>query len=126
LFLTPKAIEPEGRTGDRNPASLRRQRAEVIFDGVDRSAVFAACGLLTLVREGIPVRVFAAPTWSNLAQLAHHTRDDVIIGEGDIAAAKAATEQLIKGPRLQLVWRLVSTLANPKMISSKALAPQQR
>jgi molybdate transport system substrate-binding protein len=54
---------------------------------------------------GIPVRVFAAPTWANLAQLARRTRDDVIIGEGDDAVASAGAQNLIKTDTIQLLWR---------------------
>jgi ABC-type molybdate transport system substrate-binding protein len=54
---------------------------------------------------GIPVRVFAAPNWANLAQLEHHTRDDVIIGEGEAAATKADAENLIKSETLVKLWR---------------------
>jgi len=74
---------------------------------------------------GIPVRVFAAPTWSNLAQLAHHTRDDVIIGEGDIAAAKAAAEQLIKGDTVQKLWRnkLVAATLTDELQKARDASP---
>jgi len=54
---------------------------------------------------GIPVRVFAAPTWANLVQLTRHTRDDVIIGEGDEAAASADTQNLIKGETTLRLWQ---------------------
>jgi molybdate transport system substrate-binding protein len=74
---------------------------------------------------GIPVRVFAAPTWSNLAQLAHHTRDDVIIGEGDMAAAKAAAQQLIKGNTVQKLWRnkLVAAALTDDLQKARAASP---
>jgi ABC-type molybdate transport system substrate-binding protein len=54
---------------------------------------------------GIPVRVFDAPTWSNLAQIARHTRDDVIIGEGDAASAAATAQNLIKGETVSRLWQ---------------------
>jgi len=63
---------------------------------------------------GIPVRVFAAPTWANLAQLVRHTRDDVIIGEGDAAAASAGAQKLIKGETVLRLWQnklVAATLA---------------
>jgi molybdate transport system substrate-binding protein len=74
---------------------------------------------------GIPVRVFAAPTWANLAQLAHHTRDDVIIGEGDAAAATATAQNLIKGETLLKLWRnrlVVATLAD-ELRKARAASP---
>jgi molybdate transport system substrate-binding protein len=60
----------------------------------------------------IPVRVFTSPTGALLQQIAHHARDDVIIGEG--AAAAAAERQLIKPDTLERLWRnrlVVATLA---------------
>jgi ABC-type molybdate transport system substrate-binding protein len=50
---------------------------------------------------GIPARIFAAPTWANLAQLAHHTRDDIIIAEGDATP----TRGLIKGDTVLKLWQ---------------------
>jgi molybdate transport system substrate-binding protein len=70
---------------------------------------------------GIPVRVFAAPNWANLAQLAHHTRDDVIFGEGDIAAAK----DLIRNDTVLKLWqnKLVATALTDDAEKARAASP---
>jgi molybdate transport system substrate-binding protein len=62
-------------------------------------------GALWRARAGIKVRVFTSPTPALLAQIAHHARDDVLIGEGDDSAAAAAQRQLIKPGSLRRVWR---------------------
>ena len=46
--------------------------------------------------DRIKVRVFTSPTPALLEQIAHHARDDVIIGEGDAEADAAADQHLIK------------------------------
>ena len=74
---------------------------------------------------GIPVRVFAAPTWSNLAQLVRHTRDDVIIGEGDAASAAATAQNLIKGETVSRLWQnklVVAALAR-ELQKARAASP---
>ncbi|HUC70762.1 MAG TPA: molybdate ABC transporter substrate-binding protein [Stellaceae bacterium] len=53
----------------------------------------------------VPVRVFTSPTSAMLQQIAHHARDDVIIGEGEAAAATASAHQLIKRETLRHLWR---------------------
>jgi molybdate transport system substrate-binding protein len=53
----------------------------------------------------VPVRVFTSPTSAMLQQIAHHARDDVIIGEGEAAAATASAHQLIKPETLRHLWR---------------------
>ena len=60
-------------------------------------------GALWRSQTGIHVRVFTAPTWALLAQIAHHARDDVLIGEGDANAAAAAKQQLIKPATMRQV-----------------------
>jgi len=50
---------------------------------------------------GVPVRIFAAPNWANAAMGAHHARDDIIIGEGDVAEAK----DLIKDDTVVKLWQ---------------------
>jgi molybdate transport system substrate-binding protein len=62
-------------------------------------------GALWHSETGIHVRVFTAPTWALLGQIAHHARDDVLIGEGDANADAAAKRQLINPDTLQRVWR---------------------
>ena len=63
---------------------------------------------------GVPVRIFTSPTWALLQQIAHHARDDVVIGEGDTRAAEATEQHLIKAETLQRLWRnrlIVAALA---------------
>ncbi len=45
----------------------------------------AVTDVAALWREqtGVPVHIFTSPTPALLQQVAHHARDDVIIGEGD-------------------------------------------
>jgi molybdate transport system substrate-binding protein len=62
-------------------------------------------GALWLSQTGIHVRVFTSPTWALLEQIAHHARDDVVIGEGDGEAHAATERNLIKPETLQKLWR---------------------
>jgi molybdate transport system substrate-binding protein len=62
-------------------------------------------GALWRSQTGIHVRVFAAPTWALLAEIARHVRDDLLIGEGDANAAAAAKQQLIKPATMRQVGR---------------------
>jgi molybdate transport system substrate-binding protein len=62
-------------------------------------------GRLWQKQTDVPVRIFTSPTWALLQQIAHHARDDVVIGEGDDEAAAATERQLIKPETLQRVWR---------------------
>jgi ABC-type molybdate transport system substrate-binding protein len=71
---------------------------------------------------GIPVRIFAAPNWANLAQLIHHTRDDVIFGEGDTAAART----LIRDDTVVKLWQnklVVAALADDVQKARAASPP---
>ena len=61
-------------------------------------------GGLWRAQTGIKVRVFTSPTPALLEQIAHHARDDVIIGEGDAEADAAADQHLIKKETVQRVW----------------------
>jgi ABC-type molybdate transport system substrate-binding protein len=74
---------------------------------------------------GVPVRVFAAPTWANLAQIARHTRDDVIIGEGDAVAANATAQHLIKGDTVLKLWqnKLVVAALTSDFDKARAASP---
>jgi molybdate transport system substrate-binding protein len=54
---------------------------------------------------GVPVHIFTSPTRALLQQIAHHARDDVVIGEGDTRAAEATEQHLIKAETLQRLWR---------------------
>jgi molybdate transport system substrate-binding protein len=53
----------------------------------------------------VPVRIFTSPTPAMLEQIAHHARDDVVIGEGDKAAAAAARQNLVKPDTVERLWR---------------------
>ncbi len=77
---------------------------------------------------GVPVRVFAAPTWANLAQIARHTRDDVIIGEGDAVAASATAQHLIKGETVLRLWqnKLVVAALTSELDKAHAASPPLR
>jgi molybdate transport system substrate-binding protein len=93
-------------------ASLAPARADypvapdvVVFCDPTLQPLMTALGDRWQRETGIPVRVFTAPTWANLAMLEHHTRDDVIIGEGDKMLAQAIAEQLVAGDSVQRLWR---------------------
>jgi molybdenum ABC transporter molybdate-binding protein len=77
----------------------------VVFCEPTLSRVVGDLGTLWRGETGIPVRVFASPTPSLLEQIAHHARDDLVIGEGDAGAAAATERQLIKPATLQRLWR---------------------
>jgi ABC-type molybdate transport system substrate-binding protein len=70
---------------------------------------------------GVPVRVFAAPNWANLAQLVHPSRDDVLFGEGDIAAAK----DLIRNDTVLKLWqnKLVAAALTDDAEKARAASP---
>src|SRR5215831_10996932 len=52
-------------------------------------------------QSGIQVHIFASPTAALLEQVSHGARSDVLIGEGDSAAAGAGERHLIKPATLQ-------------------------
>jgi len=56
-------------------------------------------------QSGIQVHIFASPTAALLEQVSHGARSDVLIGEGDSAAAGAGERHLIKPATLQRLWR---------------------
>jgi molybdate transport system substrate-binding protein len=57
-------------------------------------------------QSGVKARIFTAPTTALLlAEIAHHARDDVIIGEGDANAGAAKIQQLIKPDSLHPLGR---------------------
>jgi molybdate transport system substrate-binding protein len=70
---------------------------------------------------GVPVRIFAAPNWANAAMGAHHTRDDVFIGEGDIAEAK----DLIKNDTVLKLWqnKLVAAALADQVQKARTVSP---
>jgi molybdate transport system substrate-binding protein len=68
----------------------------------------AMTGIAALWRSesGVKARIFTAPTTALLlAEIAHHARDDVVIGEGDANAAAAENQQLIKPDSLHPLGR---------------------
>ena len=63
----------------------------------------------------VPVRIFASPTRLMLEQIAHHARDDVVIGQGDKEAGAATRQNLIKPETVERLWRnrlVVAALRN--------------
>jgi molybdenum ABC transporter molybdate-binding protein len=113
-------------------ASLAPARADypvapdvVVFCEPTLQPLMTALGERWQRETGIPVRVFAAPTWANLAQLERHTRDDVIIGEGDTALAKAIAEQLIDSKSVQRLWRnkLVAATTSDDLKAARTAFP---
>jgi molybdate transport system substrate-binding protein len=77
----------------------------VVFCEPTLQHAIADVGGLWRSQTGIRVRVFTSPTPALLQQIAHHARDDVLIGEGDANAAYAAKRQLIKPDTLPHQWR---------------------
>ena len=67
----------------------------------------AVADLAVLWRQetDVPVRIFASPTPLMLEQIAHHARDDVVIGQGDKEADAAARQNLIKPETVKRLWR---------------------
>jgi len=94
----------------------------VVFCEPTLRPVVTALGRQWTTETRIPVRVFAAPTWANLAQLTRHTRDDVIIGEGDAAADSATAQNLIKGATVFKLWQNKLVAASLAAELSKARA----
>jgi molybdate transport system substrate-binding protein len=62
-------------------------------------------GALWRKRTGVPVRVFASPTALILQQAAHGVRSDIVIAEGDAAAAAATQQEIIKAETRYGGWR---------------------
>lgn len=62
-------------------------------------------GALWRQQTGVPVRVFTSPTEALLQQIAHHARDDVLIGEGDGEARAATGQNLVQPETLKKLWR---------------------
>jgi molybdate transport system substrate-binding protein len=56
-------------------------------------------------QTGVAVRIFTSPTPLLLGEVARQARDDVLIGEGDAAAAVATKRDLIKPESLQRLGR---------------------
>ncbi len=67
----------------------------------------AVADLAVLWRQetNVPVRIFTSPTPLMLEQIAHHARDDVVIGEGDKEADAANRQNLIKPETVERLWR---------------------
>jgi molybdate transport system substrate-binding protein len=63
-------------------------------------------GALWRSESGVNIRLFTAPTTPLLlAEIAHHARDDIVIGEGDANATAAQTQQLIRPDSLHPLGR---------------------
>ncbi len=79
-------------------------------------------GTLWRNETGVPVRVFTSPTWALLEQISHRARSDLVIGEGDAAAAKATERHLVRPETLQPLWRnqlvVAATVTNIALSSS--------
>ena len=90
----------------------------------NRRCAHAVTDLGTLWRNetGVPVRVFTSPTWALLEQISHRARSDLVIGEGDAAAAKATERHLVRPETLQPLWRnqlvVAATVTNIALSSS--------
>jgi ABC-type molybdate transport system substrate-binding protein len=97
----------------------------VVFCEPTLRRVVADLGAQWTKETGVPVRVFAAPTWANLAQIARHTRDDVVIGEGDAVAASATAQHLIKGETVLKLWqnKLVVAALTSDLDAARAASP---
>lgn len=67
--------------------------------------VVSEIGALWRKRTGFPVRVFASPTAAILQQVAHGVRSDIVIAEGDAAAAAASQQEIIKAETRHGGWR---------------------
>jgi molybdate transport system substrate-binding protein len=88
----------------------------VVFCEPTLQHAIADIGGLWRSQTGIRVRVFTSPTPALLQQIAHHARDDVLIGEGDANAVIASANQLIKPDTLRRLWRnrlVVAALDGP-------------
>ncbi|MGO8918375.1 MAG: molybdate ABC transporter substrate-binding protein [Stellaceae bacterium] len=55
--------------------------------------------------SGVPVHLFASPTAAVLQQIGHRARADLVVGEGEAAAAEAARRQVIKPETRVTLWR---------------------
>lgn len=62
---------------------------------------------------GVPVHFQISPTAAMLEQIGHRARADLIIGEGDAAAAEAAGRHLIKPQTRVSLWRNRLVVAAP-------------
>lgn len=99
----------------------------VVFCEPTLRPLVIALGMQWRDETGVPVRVFSAPTGANLAEVAHHTRDDVIIAEGDAAAARAAAQNLVKSTTVVRLWRnrlVAATLAGAVQKARESSPPE--
>ncbi len=82
-------------------------------------------GALWRRQTGVSVRVFTSPTRALLEQIAHHVRDDVLIGESDAEAAAATRRDLIRPETLRRLWRnnLVVAALGANMEKASAASP---
>jgi molybdate transport system substrate-binding protein len=56
-------------------------------------------------QTGVPVRILSAPTALLLEEVSHHIRADLLIGEGEDAAALAVRRKLVKPDTRVALWR---------------------
>jgi molybdate transport system substrate-binding protein len=77
-------------------------------------------GALWRQQTGVPVRIFTSPTEALLQQIAHHARDDVLIGEGDGEARAATGQNLVQPETLRKLWRNQLVVAAPDPNSGHA------
>ncbi|HUC10125.1 MAG TPA: molybdate ABC transporter substrate-binding protein [Stellaceae bacterium] len=75
----------------------------VVFCEPTLQRAISDVGALFHTQTGIHVRVFVSPIRLLLEQVAHRARDDVLIGEGNVAAAAATEQRLIKQASLQQI-----------------------
>jgi molybdate transport system substrate-binding protein len=80
-------------------------------------------GTLWRKETGVPVRVFTSPTWALLEQISHRARSDLVIGEGDAAAATATERHLVWPETIQTLWRNQLVVAAMVNIASSSSAP---
>jgi molybdate transport system substrate-binding protein len=68
-------------------------------------------------RGGAPVRIFAAPTALLLEQIGHGIRSDIVVGEGETAAAAGLQRRLVKPETRFGGWR------NHLVLAQRGTAP---
>lgn len=97
----------------------------VVFCEPTLQRAIADVGALWRQQTGVPVRIFTSPTPAMLEQIAHHARDDVIIGEGDDESHAAIERHLIKPETLQKFGRnrLVVAAGNDSMTAAAQGSP---
>jgi molybdate transport system substrate-binding protein len=75
-------------------------------------------------QTGVPVRIITSPTWAILEQISHSISGDLVIGEGDDAAASAIQRKLIQPETLRHLWRNVLVVVEVAPTGSDSGTPQ--